>query len=237
MSDLNIAVIVREKIPVETKAFLMEKLGPDVSPLFLTVEDLRQLIESGEFIAHEVVRGGKILYADERVSEVMSKLPPLNQRTRDYLRSHSLACLGLSLENYFSGRYSQALNYAFKSLRSACRFIAAGESQVLLSDREIVDFLGAKGMAGAKEVYLQLRDARFKGVKKGELFPLIVGALKTSLTVLGINSQYLEAALEVVEKEFRWVSDVKVRPGPPGSELRVSGVDLKGNVKEVSLPL
>jgi len=44
----------------------VEELGPDASPLFLTLDELEQLIRDGEFIAHEIVRG-QLVYGGKEV--------------------------------------------------------------------------------------------------------------------------------------------------------------------------
>lgn len=237
LSDLNVAVIVREKPPVETMALLAEKLGHDVSTLFLTVDELKMLASDGEFIAHEIIRGGRILYADEEVGRLLSMKPPITGRTASYLGRHSLACLGLSLENYFAGRFSASLNYAFKSLRSACRSVAVNDSLVLLSDKEIVDYFDKRGMQRFKEVYLRLRESRFKGVRRGELLPILTEAFENAFSLLGLPRPNLSEVVSTIEREFRFVSDVKVHSNGNVLELLVSGVDVKGYSKEIRIPL
>ncbi|MGC8835501.1 MAG: nucleotidyltransferase domain-containing protein [Infirmifilum sp.] len=237
LSDINIAVLLRKKPSIENMASLTDRLGPDVSVLFLTIDELKRLREEGEFIAHEIIRGGRILYADEEATRELAKTPPITERTKSYLRRHSTACLGLCLENYFNGRFSLSLNYAFKSLRSACRLLAVEDSLVILSDGEMLGYLEKKGMQDIIAVYRELRDRRFKGVRKGELLSVLNVALKSSMKILGFEPLEINQVIETIEKEFRFVSDVKFRLENGSPTLHVTGLNNKGSNHEILISL
>ncbi len=233
LSDYNIAVIVREKPSAEERALIMEELGPDVSPLFLTLDELSQLIHDGEFIAHEIVRG-QLIYGGEEVASVLSVKPPITDRSLSYLSRHALACYALSIENYLSNRLHAALNYAYKSLRSAARFVAAREAKVLLSDSEVMGFLAPRGdVAG---VYSKVREARFKGLKRTELLPLLSEVSRAVASLLGVRLPEASRVVEALSREYTFVADVRAVEEEGRVELVAVGVDRSGNTREVRIP-
>lgn len=233
MSDVNVAVIVREKPPVEVRARLMERLGADVSPVFLTLDELRRLAEDGEFIAHEIIRGGRLAYGDQDVAEVLTATPPVNQRTVAYLSRHTLACIGLSLESLLGGRPHSALSYAYKSLRSACRFLGAKEGLVLLRDRDVLGYLRGRGLHREAEVFEKLRDARRRGVSSRELLPLLSEAVEAAAGLLGLKAPDPRAVVELARAQLRYVGDVRAVEDQGGVEIVVTGVDGAGSTREL----
>jgi len=236
LSDYNVAVIVREKPPVEEMAYVMEELGPDVSPLFLTLDELEQLIRDGEFIAHEIVRG-QLVYGGEEVIRALGAQPPLTPRSVSYLFRHSLACLALSLQNYLVGRPHSAISYAYKSLRSAARFVAARERAVLLSDAEILGYLTVRGgFEGVAATYSRIREVRFKGIRREELLPLLAQVYEASARLLGLEMPDTRQTVEKLLSELAFVADVRAVERDNRVELVILGVDRKGVTREVRVP-
>ncbi|QOJ79394.1 hypothetical protein IG193_02725 [Infirmifilum lucidum] len=232
LSDYNIAVIVREKPPVEERALIMEELGPDVSLLFLTLDELNQLIRDGEFIAHEIVRG-RLIYGGEEVASALSVKPPLTDRSLSYLSRHALVCYSISIQNYLSGRPHNALNYAYKSLRSAARFVAAREAKVLLSDDEVISFLAPRG--DVARVYLKVREARFRGMRVAELLPMLSEVSRAVASLLEVRLPEASRVVEILSREYVLVADIKAVEEEGRVELVAVGVDRNGNTRKARI--
>lgn len=237
LSDINVAVITNGKVPPEERVAIAEALGTDFSVVVLSVEELKQLASDGEFLAHEILRGGRILYADTSLYEALNFSPPVTSRTREFLERHALACVGLSLENYFAGRFHYALNYAYRGLRSAARCVSARDGELCFSDSEVAEALRRRGFEEAAEVYGRLRRGRFLGVGKGDLYQLLLSAYKQVFRVLGLGEPDFEGLVSRVEKTFVYVSEVKLTAERGRVKAEVAGVGAGGREERLEEPL
>jgi|GEM_PF-1573707 len=237
MSDVNVAIITKSRVSLEERILIAEELGHDVSTLILTLEELRKLAEEGEYLAHEILAGGKIVYADESLYESVSTPPPITGRTLEYLEKNALACLNLSLENYFLGRLHDALNYAYKALRSVARLLGAREGRMCFWDREVLEVLNQHGLGGISDVYAKLRRGRLVGVGRGELLKTLLEAYASVLKLLGYGDVDLEKVITHVESNYAHVSRVKIDPQGERLVVYITGVDSRGEEKSSEIGL
>jgi predicted nucleotidyltransferase len=228
LSDVNVAIITRDKISLEERVLIAEELGQDVSTLILTIDELKKLLEDGEFLAHELLGDSKLIYADESLYEVINKKPPITTRTLEYLEKNALACLNISLENYFTGRFHDSLNYAYRSLRSAVRLLCTSENRLLFKDREILTFLEEKGLRDEANIYRKLRSGRFRGIGKGELFKTLIATYTAVFNLLGFKGVDPEKLVDFIEKNYAYISRIKIDPVENRLHVTIKGLDLAG---------
>lgn len=233
VSELNLAILVREKIPSDLRGRIAELLGSNVSTLVIDLESFLQMVRDGEYLAHEILRAGKVLYSDAEFEKLLSESPPISKRTVDYLRSHALACLALSIENLLAGRYMWSINYAYKSVRSAARFSAALRGSLPFTDDEVLEAL--RPLREVAPVYARVREARKAGVREGELHELLASCYNAVITLLGYEPVDWWGALQGVKALF--VSDVKLEERGGLLSLVLRGVDADKQSFTVTVPL
>ncbi len=221
LSELNLLIVVRRSVPVDVRGLISEMLGPQVSTFVLDVESFRRLAEEGEYLAHEVLRGGRVLYSEREFDEILRVNPPINERTRQYLRRHALACIALSLENLLAGRPLWSVNYAYKAMRSAARYYSSASGRLPFSDDEIFESLVSHADVAA--AFVRVKEARSKGVHVLELPDLLFDAYNASLKLLGLRSVDWAGVLQ----SFRgcYVAGISLREESGVLQMVVSGLD------------
>jgi predicted nucleotidyltransferase len=221
LSELNVLILVRKRVPVDVRGLISEVLGPQVSTLVLDLESFRKLAEEGEYLAHEVLKGGRVLYSEREFDELLKVDPPINERTRQYLRKHALACIALSLENLLAGRPLWSVNYAYKAMRSAARYYSSAFGKLPFSDGEILESL--IGLADVATAFVRIRDARKRGTNVLELLDLLSDAYNASLKLLGLRSVNWDEVLQ----RFRgcYVASISLEEERGALHLVAGGLD------------
>ncbi|MEM1517330.1 MAG: hypothetical protein QXQ60_07220 [Thermofilum sp.] len=233
VSELNLLILVKEKVPAALRGQIAEMLGSNVSTIVLDLESFRRMVSEGEYLAHEVLSGGKVIYSDEEFENLRACKPPINERTLEYLRRHALACLALSIENLSAGRYVWSVNYAYRAVRSAARFYAACRGVLPFSDDEVAEALKPAGSAA--HVFARVREARRVGVEAGELHELLASCYNAVLELLGYERAEWWEALRKVEALF--VSDVTLREEGGVLYMAVKGVGKDKETIDTSVPV
>lgn len=232
-SELNLLILVREKVPEPLRGQIAEMLGSNVSTIVLELEDFRRMVSEGEYIAHEVLSGGRVLYSDEDFERLRAEKPPISEKTLEYLRRHSLACLALSLENFAAGRYVWSVNYAYRAVRSAARFHAACGGALPFSDEEVTEALKTAGSAA--NVFAKVREARRSGIGAGDLQELLASCYNVVLELLGYGHADWWEALRKVEALF--LSDIRLSEEDGVLYLVVRGVSKDKESFSVRIPV
>ena len=221
LSELNVLILVRRKVPPDVRGLISEVLGSQVSTLVLDVESFKKLAEEGEYLAHEVLRSGRVLYSEREFDEILKVEPPISERTRQYLRRHALACIALSLENLLAGRPLWSVNYAYKALRSAARYYSSASGKLPFSDDEV--FESIVNQADMATAFIRVREARRKGALVLELLDLLSDAYNAALKLLGLKGADWGEVLQRLRGCY--VARISLEEERGALHLLASGVD------------
>uniref|UniRef100_A0A7J3X9D7 Nucleotidyltransferase domain-containing protein n=1 Tax=Thermofilum pendens TaxID=2269 RepID=A0A7J3X9D7_THEPE len=233
LSELNVLILVRRRVPPDVRGLISEVLGPQVSTLVLDVESFKRLAEEGEYLAHEVLRSGRVLYSEREFDEILKVDPPVNERTKQYLRRHALACIALSLENLLAGRPLWSVNYAYKALRSAARYYSSASGKLPFSDDEV--FESIVNQADAATAFVRVKEARRRGAHVLELLDLLSDVYNASLKLLGLHSVDWGGVLQKLKGCY--VASVSLEEERGALHLSASGVDTEKRPFEMRIEL
>ncbi len=231
-SDLNLAVITREPLSVREKAGVYSSLVGPVSPLIVAVGQLEGLWRAGDFIAHLLYGDSVALYASEEVRKLLAEPPPLTARTKNYLRRHSLAALGIAFTEHLAGRWVDSENYSYRAYRSAVRYLEASErGRIPFSDREVISALVERGVGAA--TYRRLRSLRRLGGGAVESRDALERSFEGVKKLLGLRGVSAGEALS--KAEGLRVGDVKVYEEGGMVKVEILYVDERGGLKRLVL--
>ena len=141
LSDIDIAFIVRSKKNISETINIFSDTGYRVSPVFLTPNDLKMLVDKGYPLSHLLKNDSKIIYGEDFIRDFWkeNKLN-ITDKTLDYLYRSSLVALSLAAEDYFSKMYRECISHLYHSIRHAFRWLICKEYNVFLtSNKSILD--------------------------------------------------------------------------------------------------
>jgi len=231
-SDLNIAIVLREEATVYERAGIYSSMVGPVSPVILTLEQLGELWERGDFLAHELHGDSAPLYVDDELAGILERRPPITDVTLGYLRRHSLAALGVAAEEHVSSRWVDSINYSYRAYRSAVRYLEAAEHRIIpFSDAEILRALSARGVRGG--IFRRLRALRRLGGGRMESREALERAFGGVKSLLGLGG--VDAATLLEEAEGKRVSRIRVYEGDGRALAEIRYVGPSGKMRKIIL--
>ena len=162
--DVNVAIITRREVTPQEKMMFYSYMERHVVPVFITLDQLRELVEKGDMFAHAILRGSLVLMDRGGLSELAAKPSDWGEMKRQ-VRRKALAALGVAAQNLWRGAYWEAVNYMYRSLRACLQWFcttkdvdppyddselskAAKEAGAPRSSLDLLEKLGRLRMAG-----------------------------------------------------------------------------------------
>jgi len=213
VSDVDVAIITSEGIPIKDRLDLFSDFGFHVDAVFLTEEQLMELAEEGYPLAYYIAKDGFVIYGDGGVVENLDFR--VTEKTLNILKKSSIAAMGLGVESYLMGMYNDAVSHLYHAVRYAVRWKAVEKKgRIPISNREVyvsVRELGLEDIIG--ETFIELAESRKEKVDSSKC-KVLIG--KTVKALAAIHQFEKTTSWPVVENELiklkSKASLVEVRP-------------------------
>ena len=217
VSDIDVAVVTREKVSTEEKIGIYGDSELRLDVVFLTEEQLEELAREGYPIAHYIARDGVVVYGSSALLERLR--PAVTERTVRMLKKYSIASLASAVELYLMGLAEESVSNLHKALRHAIRWRAARErGEVPIGNGEIAEASLELGLdRTVLETFSELAEAR-KGKVEGRECKEMIERTLEALRVVGLFER--ATPWSMVEEEMRKSGRVLgVRPSLEGTRL------------------
>jgi len=88
-----------------------------------------------------------------------------------------------------------------------------------------------------QNIYRKLRSGRFRGIGKGELFKTLIATYTAVFSLLGFKGVDPEKLVDFIEKNYAYISRIKIDPVENRLHVTIKGLDLAGKEKHSELYL
>lgn len=217
VSDVDVAVVTRERVSTEEKIGVYEDSELRLDVVFLTGEQLEELAREGYPVAHYIVRDGVVVYGDSALLEGLR--PAVTERTVHMLRKYGIASLGSAIELYLMGFMEESVSNLHRALRHAIRWRTAREKgEVPIGNREIAEASLELGLdESVLETFYGLAEARKERVGSHECKRMIERTLEA---LCGAGLFERATPWSRVEEEMRKCGRVlRISPSLKGTRL------------------
>jgi len=159
VSDIDVAVITNERIPVKERLDLFSDMRFQLDAVFLTKEQLFELASEGYPLIH-YLKDGRLIYGDEKLLDSVN--PTVTEKTLDILKRASIAAVGSAVESYLMGIYNDAVSHLYHALRYAVRWrIAEKKKHIPISNKDVYEALRELDDGGSvKTIFTKLIESR-----------------------------------------------------------------------------
>ena len=213
VSDVDIAVITKERVPARERLDLFSDLEFHVDAVFLTREQLIELSEEGYPLAYYIIEDGRVIYGNRSIIEELNF--KVTEKTLDVLKKSSIAALGLGIESYLLGMYNDSVSHLYHAVRHAVRWrTAESKGRIPVSNVEVYNSIRELELGDkVGQTFAELVEARRSGLdsfKCRELIEKTVEAL-AAIHKFEETSPWARAERELVKLKSR-ASLVEVKP-------------------------
>lgn len=205
VSDVDLLVIVSRKPSYGRVIKILDKIKDvKISPLFLTVDEVKKVVQSGHLLGYLLYYDSKVFYDDGTFKRIREEhTPVINEYTKQVLFKSAFVALALAVEDYFKGSFIEATSHLYHSLRHAIRLKTLEEfNYIPISDNDNLEAIRKLRLPLVVEnCFKRLINIRKRGEASQWLMRTLINATLRSLSsIFNFNfSDWVAIELKITE--------------------------------------